>query len=95
VRNEKPIYKLPINGTLDLHTFNPREVKELISDYIEECLKKGIYSIRIIHGKSTGILRKKIHSILRKNPRVKLFHMAYGDPSGIGATIVELGKIEE
>ena len=52
----------PIYGTLDLHTFDPREIKPLIEDYILLCREKGIFQIRIIHGKGTGTLRRTVHS---------------------------------
>jgi DNA-nicking Smr family endonuclease len=81
--------QFPIDGTLDLHTFKPNEVKDLIPDYIEACLEKKIYQIRIIHGKGTGTLRKIVHSILEKHPDV----IRYGQDDitgGWGATIVEL-----
>ena len=58
----------PIDGTLDLHTFQPSDVKELVNDYIDACLDKGIYKIRIIHGKGTGVLRGIVQSVLEKRP---------------------------
>lgn len=81
--------ELPINGILDLHHFSPKDLKYLIPDYIEECMKKGIFSIRIIHGKGKGVLRRIVHSILEKNPRVVSFRIA-NDRSSWGATLVEL-----
>ncbi|HDN58584.1 MAG TPA: DNA mismatch repair protein MutS [Candidatus Marinimicrobia bacterium] len=86
---EEPV-ELPIDGILDLHSFNPREIKSLISDYIEECVGRNITRIRIIHGKGTGILRRKVHAILRKNRFVESFRVAYDDSSATGATIVNL-----
>ncbi|HEK86546.1 MAG TPA: hypothetical protein ENO29_09375, partial [Candidatus Aminicenantes bacterium] len=62
------IVEMPINGVLDLHTFQPKEVKELVNDYIEECLRRGLYDLRIIHGKGTGTLKAIVHSILKKHP---------------------------
>lgn len=87
--SQEPI-ELPIDGVLDLHAFDPREVKSLINDYIEECVKRNITTIRIIHGKGMGVLRRKVHSILQKSRYVESFRVAYDDPSGIGATIVNL-----
>jgi len=81
--------ELPIDGTLDLHTFNPREVGQLVPDYLIECRKRHIYLVRIIHGKGTGALRETVHSILKRIPEVTSYYLS-GDASGWGATIVEL-----
>ncbi len=80
----------PINGTLDLHTFQPKEVKLLVPDYIDACLEKKIYQIRIIHGKGTGTLRRMVHSILKKHPAVLRFRHESGSGGGWGATVVDL-----
>lgn len=85
--------KLPIDGTLDLHTFRPEELGSLIPDYIEECLKEEIYNIRIIHGKGTGNLRRSVHALLDRNPHVETYSLA-GDSSGWGATVATLKKKE-
>ncbi len=82
--------ELPIDGTLDLHTFSPKEVKNLIPDYIEACLKKGITKLRIIHGKGSGTLRQIVHSILEKHPQVAAFWQEEGSGGSWGATIVDL-----
>ena len=86
--------ELPIDGTLDLHTFHPRDVKELVVDYIHACRDKGILQIRIVHGKGTGALRETVHSVLRKRPEVESFRL--GGPGGgsWGATIVTLRPID-
>ncbi|MEN8806746.1 MAG: Smr/MutS family protein [Desulfobacterales bacterium] len=82
--------KLPIEDVLDLHTFFPRDVPELLEDYFDECLKAGILSVRLIHGKGSGILKKRVHSLLRGNPLVAAFQDAPPDAGGWGATLVEL-----
>ena len=82
--------EVPINGELDLHTFQPREANDLVDEYIRACLEKKIYSLRIIHGKGQGILKQKVHSILKKSPHVALFKDAPTEAGGWGATIVEL-----
>lgn len=81
---------LPINGTLDLHTFSPRELGELIPDYITECLQRGICELRIIHGKGQGVLRRTVHSLLQRDPRVVAFQLADESGGGWGATLVRL-----
>jgi DNA-nicking Smr family endonuclease len=84
--------EFPVNGVLDLHTFDPSDVRELIPDYISECLKRDIYSIRIIHGKGTGVLRRIVHSVLAGIPEVRDFRTADERGGGWGATLVELER---
>lgn len=83
--------ELPIDGILDLHLFSPKELGDLIPDYIDACLEKKIYSIRIIHGKGKGVLRRTVHSLLDRNESVVSYRLA-DDRSGWGATLVELKK---
>ncbi len=83
--------ELPIDGILDLHTFNPKDVPSLLEEYISLCHGQGIVELRIIHGKGKGFLRAKVHSILGKHPLVASFSTDSG-PSGWGATLVHLKK---
>lgn len=82
--------EIPIDGTLDLHTFQPREVKELVADYIAECRRLNIPEIRIIHGKGTGSLRRTVHAVLQKLPGVVSFRLADESAGYWGATLVRL-----
>jgi len=83
------VNEIPIDGTLDLHTFDPREVGELVPHYLSLCRERGILDVRIIHGKGTGALRERVHALLRKLPDVESFALA-GDAGGWGATVVRL-----
>ena len=83
---------LPINGVLDLHTFQPQDVKDLVPGYLEACRERGVLQVRIIHGKGIGTLRETVHAILKKLPYVKSFRTAGEEVGGWGATIVELKK---
>jgi DNA-nicking Smr family endonuclease len=80
----------PITDILDLHTFHPRDVPDLLDDYFEACLEKQIRSVRIIHGKGQGILRRRVEAILARHPRVAGFHPAPPEAGGWGATLVDL-----
>jgi len=87
--------ELPIDGTLDLHTFQPRDVKELVPHYLSACRERGILQVRIVHGKGTGALRETVHAILERLPGVESFRLAGEDGGSWGATIVTLGPAEE
>ena len=87
--DQEPV-ELPVDGILDLHSFQPGDVKELMPDYLSLCREKGILRVRIIHGKGTGALRTTVHAILSKLPGVASFKQAMEDEGGWGATIVTL-----
>lgn len=89
------VVELPIDGALDLHTFSPKEVKELVPDYLEECRGRGILEVRIIHGKGTGALRRTVHAILERLPEVRSFRLAGPRSGGWGATEVILAPADD
>jgi DNA-nicking Smr family endonuclease len=82
--------EIPIDGVLDLHTFNPREVKDLVREYLAECQKRGIFQVRIIHGKGIGHLRRTVHAILARHPDVASYTLDHPQFGGWGATLVQL-----
>jgi len=86
------IVRIPLEDTLDLHSFLPKEVSALLEEYLAECVKAGMVEVRIIHGKGKGFLREKVHSLLRKSPLVESFHLADESGGSWGATIVGLKK---
>ena len=81
---------MPIEDILDLHTFRPKDLPDLLVDYFEVCIDHGIYSVRIVHGKGRGILKKRVQELLKKNSMVKTFQDAPPEAGGWGATLVEL-----
>jgi len=87
--------ELPIDGTLDLHTFHPRDVKDLVPEYLHACREKGILQVRIIHGKGTGSLRRTVHAVLGRLPEVDSYRLGGDSGGGWGATIVVLRPPEE
>ena len=88
---DEPI-QLPIDGVLDLHTFKPSEVKDLVTDYLAACQQKGIFEVRIIHGKGIGALRRTVHALLSRHPEVVSFTLDHPQFGGWGATLVHLRK---
>lgn len=87
---EKGPIKIPIEGVLDLHAFHPKDVKDLVPEYLRECRSKGIHHVRIIHGKGTGTLRRIVHRFLEKDPSVIGFKTPHYGGGGWGATEVVL-----
>jgi DNA-nicking Smr family endonuclease len=82
--------KLPITGELDLHAFRPNEVADVVRAYLEECRAKGIFEVRVIHGKGIGNLQRTVHALLAKHPDVLRYAGASARFGGAGATIVAL-----
>ncbi len=93
--NQQDLVQFPIDGVLDLHTFQPREVKDLVPEYLAACREQGIFEVRIIHGKGIGVLQRTVHSILERLPEVLSFHLAGEHAGSWGATIVMLRPTEE
>lgn len=92
MNNEPDPVELPIDGDLDLHLFRPRDVKDLVPTYLDECRKRGILDVRIIHGKGTGALRETVHAILRRSPFDVAFQLAPPSAGHWGATLVRLRR---
>ena len=87
---EPPPLSIPIDGTLDLHTFDPRDLKGLLPEYLAECRARGILEVRVIHGKGTGALQRTVHALLPRIPFVKSFRLAPPALGHWGATLVVL-----
>ncbi len=89
---EDEIIQYPIEDSIDLHTFRPNDVKDLLSDYLEAASEKGFEEVRIVHGKGIGVLRQIVHSVLKRHPLVISFREAGHGAGGWGATIAALRK---
>ena len=89
---EDDVIQFPVEDSIDLHTFRPGEVKDLLNDYLEEANVKGFKEVRIIHGKGTGILRRTVHTVLEKHHLVQSFKDAAPEAGGWGATLAILKK---
>ena len=96
VRSEEEIpaidgepFRIPVDGVLDLHIFAPRDVPSVVKEYLGECRERGIYDVRIIHGKGKGVLLRTVHALLERDARVLTFGLDTG-PASWGATLVRL-----
>lgn len=86
--------RIPIEDSIDLHTFHPKEIPSLLEEYLSECQRKGMREVRVIHGKGRGVQRAIVHSFLKKSPLVEFYQTAPLEAGSWGATIVYLRKIK-
>lgn len=84
--------ELAITDVLDLHSFPPSQVGDLVRDYLDEACARGFEQVRIIHGKGIGVLRTTVRTILERDSRVAEFGDAPGEAGGWGATWARLCK---
>lgn len=89
--SDQPI-EYPIDGTLDLHHFAPKDTKDVVLEYIKVCLEKNIMTIRIIHGKGIGVKREIVQALLKEHANVSAFRHEGGSGGSWGATVVDLKK---
>jgi DNA-nicking Smr family endonuclease len=89
---EEETITVPIDGVLDLHTFRPSEVGDLVPAYLSACHEAGILEVRIVHGKGTGSLRRSVHAVLSRLDMVASYSSAGDERGGWGATIVMLKR---
>ena len=80
---DDPVH-LPIDGTLDLHTFDPRDARDLVRDYVDAASAAGLAEIRIVHGRGRGVLRGLVQAALDAHPLVEAFWDEH--ESHLGAT---------
>ena len=84
------MHRVPIEGTLDLHTFHPRDIPSVVEEYVRAAHEAGLVEIRLIHGRGKGIQRGIVQAALEQNPLVESFHDA--PESHLGATVAALRR---
>ena len=84
--------ELPIDGTLDLHAFSPRDAASVVEEYLYQCRERGLVEVRIIHGRGKGVQRAMVRRLLRTIPGVLDVENAPPGAGGFGATLVRLQK---
>jgi DNA-nicking Smr family endonuclease len=82
-------HQVPIEATLDLHTFLPREIRSVVEDYLDAAYQAGLREVRLIHGRGKGVQRGIVQQALERHPRVTAFYDA--PDAHLGATVAVLG----
>lgn len=81
---------LPIEDSLDLHAFAPRDIPSVVDEYLRAARQRGLGEVRLIHGRGTGAQRAVVQSLLAAHPLVARFFDAPPERGGWGATVVVL-----
>ena len=81
-------HRVPIESTLDLHTFAPRDVTSVVEEFVTEAHTRGLAEVRLVHGRGIGVQRRAVHTALERHPMVLEFWDA--PESHLGATIARL-----
>jgi len=88
---EVPV-EIPVEDSIDLHPFPPREVPDVVDAYLEAAVEKGFAEVRLIHGRGIGVQRDRVQKLLARHPLVSGFHDAPPDRGGWGATVAYLRR---
>jgi DNA-nicking Smr family endonuclease len=89
---EGPV-EIPITGDLDLHPFDPREVRSVVQEYVRSCRERGILRVRLAHGRGRGVQRAAVRRVLLSMPDVLSVSDAAPEAGGWGATVAELAPL--
>lgn len=82
--------ELPIEDSLDLHSFAPRDIADVVEEYLRAARAAGLAEVRLIHGRGQGVQRARIHALLARIPWVSSANEAPPERGGWGATVVVL-----
>ncbi|HXY40481.1 MAG TPA: Smr/MutS family protein [Vicinamibacteria bacterium] len=82
--------EIPVTGELDLHPFAPKDIPSVVVEYVRACRARGILSVRLAHGRGTGVQRAVVRRVLRAMPEVVSFADALPAAGGWGATVATL-----
>ena len=81
-------HRLPIEDSIDLHTFHPRDVRSVVEEYIDAAHAAGLREVRLIHGRGKGVQRGIVQQALERHPLVEEFWDAA--ETHLGATVARL-----
>jgi DNA-nicking Smr family endonuclease len=80
--------RIPIEDSLDLHTFEPRDIKSVVEEYVNAAWERGLREVRLIHGRGKGVQRGIVQQALERHPLVLAFWDA--PETHLGATVARL-----
>jgi dsDNA-specific endonuclease/ATPase MutS2 len=91
-RDEEPetVHQLPIEDSLDLHSFRPADISSVVEEYVHAAHAAGFAEVRLIHGRGRGVQRGIVHAVLERHPLVAWF--ADEPASHLGATVAGLRR---
>lgn len=80
--------RIPIEGSIDLHAFAPRDVQSVVEEYVTAAHAAGLREVRLIHGRGKGVQRALVQQVLERHPLVVEFRDA--TETHLGATVAVL-----
>jgi DNA-nicking Smr family endonuclease len=92
---ERPPVAIPIDGELDLHSFAPADVLSVVAEYLDECRRRGILRVRVVHGRGKGVQRAAVRRLLSGRDDVISLTDAGPEEGGWGATLVVLCRAND
>ena len=81
---------LPIEDSIDLHAFSPKDIPDVVESYLQAAREAGFEEVRIIHGRGKGVQKERVRQVLGRSEHVAHFEEATPDRGGFGATVVTL-----
>ena len=91
--NEDEPFEMPIEDAIDLHPFQPGEIRDVALDYLVAAREKGFREVRLIHGRGTGVQRGLVQQALERHPLVATFWDA--SDAHLGATVARLKEEDD
>jgi dsDNA-specific endonuclease/ATPase MutS2 len=88
---EEPV-ELPVENSIDLHSFAPRDIPSVVDSYLEAAREAGFEEVRVIHGRGKGVQKERVRQVLARSEHVIHFEEATPDRGGFGATVVKLKR---
>jgi len=79
-----------VGTELDVRGENVEDSIYLLEKFLDDAILSSLSTVRVIHGKGTGVLRNGIWAYLRKQPRVKSFRLGVFGEGDAGVTVIEL-----